>query len=107
MGGGKSSFGVFEHSRFAIRNEFQDEVAWSLLCLPGARPHQHPGHLAALDSRAPHGPGATALSGHPTHPDAIVDVVHSNCQRELAVRRGKGVFLVYVRVRNLVVRHVA
>lgn len=26
---------------------------------------------AALDSRAPHGPGATALSGHPTHPDAM------------------------------------
>lgn len=42
---------------FAIRNEFQDEVAWSLLaCGPPA------GHLS---TRAPHSPGATALSGRP------------------------------------------
>lgn len=63
---------MFEHSRFAIRNEFQDEVAWSLVaCLVPAHTSTHPGHLAALGSRAPHGPGATALSGHPTHPDAM------------------------------------
>lgn len=49
----------FGHWRFAIRNEFQDEVAWSLLAW--CPPTQHPGHLGT----APHGPGATALSGHP------------------------------------------
>lgn len=74
--------GGLSTGRFAIRNEFQDEVAWSLLAW--CPPTQLPGHLAALGSRAPHGPGATGLSGHPHSSGRHVDaVLRSNRPRAL------------------------